>query len=77
MITKAKKSITLSNVLLEDIAAINKRMNISQFIESALVFYLKELKKKERGQRDTAIINANKKRFIKEAEENLEFQDIV
>ena len=76
MITKAKKSITLSNVLLDDIAVMNKHMNISQFIESALIFYLNELKKQERRQRDIEIINANKKRFNKESKENLKFQDI-
>jgi len=77
MITKTKKSITISNSILEDLALINKNMNISQFIEKALIYYVNELKKQERGQRDIKIINANKKRFKKEAEENLRFQDIL
>jgi len=49
MITKTKKSVSLSNSL-------------------------NELKRQERGQRDMEIINANAKRFNKEAEENLKFQ---
>jgi len=47
MITKVKKSISLSN---------------------------NEHKKRERRQRDIEIINANAKRFKKEAEENLKYQ---
>ena len=77
MITKAKKSIALSTVLLKDIASVNKNMNTSQFIEAAVVFYLNELKKQERKQRDIEIFNANRERFNKETEENLEFQDIL
>ena len=77
MITKTKKSISLSNYLLEDIAMINNDMNISQFIETALVFYINELNRQERIQRDVEILNANAKRFTKEAQENLEFQDVL
>jgi len=71
---KTKKSISLSNVLLEDLVLFNKNRNISQFIETALVYYINELKKQERRRRDIEIINANAKRFNKEAEENLKFQ---
>ena len=77
MITKTKKSITLSNSLLGDLAMLNKNSNISQFIETALVYYINELKKQERRQRDIEIINANAKRFNKEAEDNLKFQAIL
>jgi len=77
MITKAKKSVSLSNTLLEELAAININKNISQLVETALVYYINELKKQKRKQRDIAIINANAKRFNKEAEENLEFQAIL
>ncbi|MCL2444171.1 MAG: hypothetical protein FWD13_12020 [Treponema sp.] len=77
MITKTKKSITLSNSLLENIAIVNNSMNISQFIETALVFYINELKKQERIQKDIKILNANAEHFAKEAEENLEFQDLL
>ena len=77
MITKTKKSITLSNSLLGDLAKLNKNSNISQFIETALVYYINELKKQERKQRDIEIINANAKRFNKEAEDNLKFQAIL
>ena len=77
MITKTKKSVTLSNSLLEDLILLNKNGSVSQFIETALVFYINELKKKERGQRDMEIINANSKRFNKEAEENLKFQATI
>ena len=74
MIMKTKKSISLSNSLLEDLALLNKSKNISQFVEAALVYYINELKKQERRKRDIEIINANAKRFNKEAEENLKFQ---
>jgi hypothetical protein len=74
MITKTKKSVSLSNTLLKELALLNKDGNISVFIEKALVYYMNELKRQERGQRDIEIINANAKRFNKEAEENLAFQ---
>ena len=74
MITKTKKSVSLSNSLLEEMVLLNKGKNISEFIEKAVSYYLNELKRKERGQRDIEIINANAKRFRREAEENLEFQ---
>jgi len=35
------------------------------------------LKRHERGMRDVEIINANAKRFNKEAEENLKFQAMI
>jgi len=74
---KTKKSISLSNALLEDLVLFNKNRNISQFIETALVYYINELKKQERRRRDMEIINANAKRFNKEAEENLKFQAVL
>jgi len=77
MITKVKKSISLSNSVLEDLAVINNSMNISQFVEAALIHYMNELKRQERVQQDIRILNANSKRFNKEAEENLEFQDVL
>ena len=75
MITKTKKSISLSNSLLREISAINKDKNISRFAETAIVYYISELRKQERIKRDMKIINANIERFNKEAEENLMFQD--
>jgi len=75
MITKTKKSVSISKTLLEELSVINKNMNISKFIEIAIVHYINELKKKERIQRDIQILNENADRFLKEAEENLEFQD--
>ena len=77
MIMKTKKSISLSNSLLEDLTLLNKNRNISQFIETALVYYINELKKQERRQRDIEIINANAKHFNKGAEENLKFQAVL
>ena len=74
MITKTKKSVSLSHSILKELALHNKDKNISQFIEIALIHYMNELKKQERGRRDKEIINANAKRFKKEAEENLKFQ---
>ena len=50
------------------------RRSISDFIETAITFYLNELRRQERIQRDMKIINENAERFNKEAEENLMFQ---
>jgi metal-responsive CopG/Arc/MetJ family transcriptional regulator len=77
MITKTKKSISLSNSLLKELSIINKELNLSDFIEKAIVFYLNELERQERGRRDIEIINANAKRFNREAEENLQFQAML
>jgi metal-responsive CopG/Arc/MetJ family transcriptional regulator len=74
---KTKKSVSLSNSLLKDLALFNKNSNISQFIETALVYYINELKKQERKRRDIEIINAHAKRFNKETEENLKFQAVI
>ena len=74
MITKTKKSISLSNSLLNDLSLFNKNSNISQFVETAIAFYINELKKQERRQRDIEIINVNVKKFNKQAEENLKYQ---
>jgi metal-responsive CopG/Arc/MetJ family transcriptional regulator len=77
MITKTKKSISLSNVLLQELALHNTERNISQFIETALTYYINELKKQKRRQRDIEIINTYAKRFNKQAEENLQFQAVL
>ena len=74
MITKIKTSVSLSKSLLEELAQINRGMNVSEFVEKAIIHYLNELKRQERGRRDIEIINANAARFKKEAEENLKFQ---
>ena len=74
MITKVKKSISLSNTLLQEIALVNKDKSLSEYIEKALVYYSEALKKQERIRRDIEIIDAHAKRFNKEAEENLQFQ---
>jgi metal-responsive CopG/Arc/MetJ family transcriptional regulator len=74
MVTKTKKSVSLSNSLLKELAKINKEMNISEFIENALVYYIHELKRQERIKKDIEIISANADRFNKEAEENLLYQ---
>jgi metal-responsive CopG/Arc/MetJ family transcriptional regulator len=77
MITKTKKSVSLSNSLLKELSLINKELNLSEFLEKALVFYIHELKRHERGRQDIEIINANAKRFNREAEENLQFQAML
>jgi metal-responsive CopG/Arc/MetJ family transcriptional regulator len=77
MITKTKKSISLSNSILKEVNRYNKDCGTSEFIEKALNYYLKELKRQERGRRDIKIINANSKRFNKDAEENLQFQAML
>ena len=77
MITKTKKSVSLSNALLREIALVNKDENLSEYIEKALIHYMNFLKRHERSMRDVEIINANAKRFNKEAEENLKFQAMI
>jgi len=77
MITKTKKSVSLSNTLLQEIALANNDENLSEYIEKALIHYMNFLKRRERGMRDMEIINANAKRFNKEAEENLKFQAML
>ena len=77
MKTKTKKSISLSNALLQEIALTNNNENLSEYIEKALIYYMNFLKRQERGMRDIEIINANAERFNKEAEENLKFQAIL
>ena len=77
MITKTKKSVSLSISLLEELASLNRSRNISEFIEAALVYYMNEIKRQERSRRDMEIINANAKRFNQEAEENLMFQAAI
>ena len=76
MITKTKTSVSLSTSLLKELAIHSNGRSVSEFIEKALVHYMAELKRLERGQRDIEIINANAKRFNKEAEGNLMFQDV-
>jgi len=77
MITKTKKSVSLSNALLREISLANSDENLSEYIEKALIHYMNFLKRHERGMRDVEIINANAKRFNKEAEENLKFQAMI
>ena len=74
MINKSKKSVSLSYSLLEEMAAYTKESSVSEFIEDALSYYMCELKKQKRRERDIEIINAHAKRLNKEAEENLRFQ---
>lgn len=74
MITKTKTSVSLSSTLLEELAPFNKKRNVSEFIEQALIYYLTELKRFERRKQDIEIINRNAKQLNKGAEENLKFQ---
>ena len=77
MVTKIKKSVSLSVSLLDELAIHNRNGNISEFIENAIAYYLNELKRQERRKRDMKIIAANAKRYKKEAEENLRFQALI
>jgi len=45
-------------------------------VKKALTYYINKPKKRERKQQDIEIINANVKRFNKEAKENLKFQAV-
>ena len=62
---------------MKELALVNKDRSVSEFIEKALTYYINELKKQERRLRDVEIINANAKRFNKEAKENLKFQAMI
>ncbi|MDR2898233.1 MAG: ribbon-helix-helix domain-containing protein [Spirochaetaceae bacterium] len=77
MVTKTKKSISLSNTLLNELTQVNGYSTISEFIENAVSFYIKELKRVKRVQHDIEILNAKSKELNEEALENLEFQDIL
>ena len=74
MISKRKTSVSLSCSLLDEVVQYNKTGNVSEFVEEALVYYITNLKRSARRQRDIEIINSNAERFNKGAEENLEFQ---
>ncbi|MCL1912022.1 MAG: hypothetical protein FWG13_07445 [Leptospirales bacterium] len=74
MITKVKTSVSISRALLEDIAPFNKKGNVSEFMEQALIYYLAELKRLARRQRDIEIIKNNIKHLNNGAEENLKYQ---
>ena len=76
MLTKTKTSVSLSPSLLAEFAPYTMNENTSQLVEKALVYYLAELKRQARGQRNIEIINAHAQRFTCEAEENLSFQDM-
>ena len=76
MITKTKTSVSLSPSLLAEFAPYTRNENTAQLVEKALGYYLAELKRQARGQRDIEIINAQAQRFNREAEENLDFQDM-
>jgi hypothetical protein len=72
----ATTTVSLPLDLAAETARFDRNGNLSQFVEQALVHYLHELKEGERAGRDAAIIKKNAERFAREAEENLEFQDI-
>jgi len=74
MITKTKTSVSLSSSLLTELSLYNEESNVSIFVEKALVFYINELKRQERIQRDIKILKTHEKRFEREAKENLKFQ---
>jgi metal-responsive CopG/Arc/MetJ family transcriptional regulator len=74
MITKKKTSLSLSCILLEELAIFNHKKNVSEFVEEALVFYLAEKKRAARRERDSEILKTMSKHLNKGAEENLEFQ---
>ena len=73
---KIKTSITINNRILElvdkNLANSNNR---SQFIETAIIYYLKNYQKSIRDTNDSNILNQNSERLNKEAEEVLSFQD--
>ena len=67
----------MSYSLLDELSKFNKTGNVSEFVEKALVFYLAELKRFARCQRDIEIINSNAEHLNRGAEENLEFQALL
>ena len=74
---KVKTSVTLSEEILARIEEnLDQSGNRSQFIETAVLYYLKQCQKSLRDTQDLSILNKNHIHLNREAEETLEFQNI-
>ncbi len=72
---KINISVSLSKDLLQEIKQRSKNyMNRSAFIESAINYYLKEIRNSEKNNNDLDIINKHARRLIKEALDVLSYQ---
>ena len=71
---RIKTSVTLPTALLKAIDKVDG--NRSAFIERAAIAYLTNLERRQRDQRDVAIINRNAKRLNREAEDVLGYQQL-
>jgi len=72
---KINISVSLSKDLLQEIKQRSKNyINRSAFIESAINYYLKEIRNSEKNNNDLDIINKNAKRLNKEALDVLSYQ---
>jgi len=73
---KIKTSITINEKILKMIDKnVENSQNRSKFIESAIVYYLKNYQKSIRDNNDSNILNQKYDKLNKEAEEILSFQD--
>ena len=73
---KIKTSITINEKILKLIDKnVENSQNRSKFIESAIVYYLKNYQKSIRDNNDSNILNQKYDKLNKEAEEILSFQD--
>ncbi len=71
---KTKATITLEETVLDAVDKAAGRRGRSRVIETAIVYYLKEQKSKQRGLRDREIIDRNADWLNKEMEEILSYQ---
>jgi len=73
---KTKISVSLSNELLEKVDKLAMTYkNRSALIESAINYYLKEIRNSEKNKNDLDIINKHAKRLNNEALDVLSYQD--
>lgn len=74
---KINISVSLSKDLLQEIKQRSKNyINRSAFIESAINYYLKEIRNSEKNNNDLDIINKHARRLNKEALDVLSYQGL-
>lgn len=71
---KEKTSVSLSTDVLERIGEVDPGGNRSEFIETAVRYYLARREKETRDYRDLAMINERASRLNDEAADSLKYQ---
>ncbi|MBN2546697.1 MAG: hypothetical protein JXB50_12925 [Spirochaetes bacterium] len=73
---KIKTSITINEKILKMVDKnVDDSQNRSEFIENAIIYYLKNYQRTIRDEKDADILNKNYEKLNKEAEDILSFQD--